>query len=171
MILTIRATVKLTACRLILILFNVHTLNSYRLKQELEELMKDECRSYHDHLGKFTLKFHEPPTQPNCIAWLGGKLMFNGTAQPYLCLATYMFNKVMGNFLLIGCIFGCSDVAVMERAVTRDRFKETKILPNWTSCDPSQREHLRVVPTRKLLPSAPTPVYSRSTVSTQSSKS
>ena len=70
---------------------------------------------------------------------------------------------------LTGCIFGSSEIAVMERAVTRDRFRETKQLPNWTSCDPNQREHLRVVPTRKLLPSAPT--YSRSSVSAQGTKS
>lgn len=114
---------------------------NYRLKQELESLMKDECQSYHKSLGTFTFKFHEPPTHPNCVAWLGG------------------------------CIFGSSEVAVMERAITKDRFKETKQLPNWTSCDPTQREHLRVVPTRKLLPSAPTSSYSRASIATQSSKS
>lgn len=69
-----------------------------------------------------------------------------------------------------GCIFGSSEVAVMERAITKDRFKETKQLPNWTSCDPTQREHLRVVPTRKLLPSAPTSSYSRASLSIHSSK-
>ena len=58
----------------------------------------------------------------------------------------------------------------MERAITRDRFKETKQLPNWTSCDPTQREQLRLVPTRKLLPSAPASSYSRSTLSIQGTK-
>lgn len=47
---------------------------SYRLKQELEALMKDECQSYHKSLGTFNFKFHEAPTHPNCIAWLGGKV-------------------------------------------------------------------------------------------------
>ncbi len=46
---------------------------SFRLKQELETLMKDECQSYHKSLGTFTFKFHEPPTHPNCVAWLGGE--------------------------------------------------------------------------------------------------
>ena len=57
--------------------------------------------------------------------------------------------------LLIGSIFGSSEVAVMERAVHRDKFKELKQLPDWMSCDPEQREQLRVVSTRKMLPSAP----------------
>ena len=47
-------------------------IHSYRLKQELDFLMKDECQSYHKDLGKFLFKFHEPPTHPNCVAWLGG---------------------------------------------------------------------------------------------------
>ena len=53
-------------------LFDLH---SYRLKQELDALVKDECQSYHKVLGTFTFKFHEPPTHPNCVAWLGGKYM------------------------------------------------------------------------------------------------
>jgi len=55
-----------------------------------------------------------------------------------------------------GSIFGSSEVAVLERAMTRDRFKEHRQLPDWTSCDPEQREQLRLLPTRKLLPAAPT---------------
>lgn len=52
-------------------------------------------------------------------------------------------------------IFGASEHAVLERAVTRERYREHKQLPEWMSCDPDQREQLRPVPTRKLLPSAP----------------
>jgi len=44
---------------------------------------------------------------------------------------------------------------VLERAITKDKFKELGQLPDWTSCDPEQREQLRIVPTRKLLPAAP----------------
>ena len=54
-----------------------------------------------------------------------------------------------------GSIFGVSEVAVLERAIPRDKFLQTKKLPDWTSCDPDQRECFRVVPTRKLLPSLP----------------
>ena len=54
-----------------------------------------------------------------------------------------------------GSIFGSSEVAVLERAVPRDKFKETKKLPEWVSCDSDQREHLRSLPARKLLPSIP----------------
>ena len=56
---------------------------SYRLKQELEALMKDECQSYHKSLGTFSFKFHEPPTHPNCVAWLGGEWQsHNGMVTP-----------------------------------------------------------------------------------------
>lgn len=62
-----------------------------------------------------------------------------------------------------GSIFGCSEVAVLERAVTKEKFKEmNQRLPDWSSCDPEQHELLRPVPTRKLLPAAPTSLYKSS---------
>ena len=63
----------------------------------------------------------------------------------------------------VGSIFGSSEMAVLERAMSRDKFKELRQLPDWTSCDPEQREHLRVVPTRKLLPAAPTSSFGKQT--------
>ena len=67
--------------------------------------------------------------------------------------------------LSAGSIFGNSEVAVLERAVSKERFfKEmNKRLPDWTSCDPEQHEQLRPVPTRKLLPAAPSSLYKTST--------
>ena len=47
--------------------------------------------------------------------------------------------------------------------MARDKFKELRQLPDWTSCDPEQREQLRVVPTRKLLPAAPSSSLARQT--------
>ena len=65
--------------------------------------------------------------------------------------------------MCIGSIFGSSEVAVLERAVSRERFKEmNQRLPDWSSCDPDQHEQLHPVPTRKLLPSAPASHYKSS---------
>jgi hypothetical protein len=59
-------------------------------------------------------------------------------------------------------------VAVLERAVSKEKFREmNQRLPDWTSCDPEQHERLRPVPTRKLLPAAPSSLY-KSTTKTQS---
>ena len=67
-----------------------------------------------------------------------------------------------------GSIFGNSEVAVLERAVTRERFKEmNQRLPDWTSCNTDQHEQLRPVPTRKLLPAAPSSLYKPSSSKTQ----
>ena len=56
----------------------------------------------------------------------------------------------------VGSIFGSSEVAVLERAMSKDKFKELhNRLPDWSSCDPEQQEQLRPVPVRKLLPAAP----------------
>ena len=46
--------------------------HSYRLKQELENLISDKCRKYHASLSALEFKFHTPPGKPNCTAWLGG---------------------------------------------------------------------------------------------------
>lgn len=106
----------------------------YRLKQELETLVKDKCQKYCSSLEALAFRFHEPPAHANTVAWLGGS------------------------------IFGSSEVAVLERAVTRDTFRELAQLPDWTSCDPEQREQLRAVPTRKLLPAAPSSSLMKQTV-------
>jgi len=55
----------------------------------------------------------------------------------------------------LGSIFGASEVAVLERAVSKEKFVKTKKLPDWTSCNPEEQEHFRSMPSRKLLPSVP----------------
>ena len=59
---------------------------------------------------------------------------------------------------------------MQERAVTKDKFKELKQLPDWMSSDLEQREHLRTVPTRKLLPSVPGSLTRRLTSQPQAGK-
>ena len=56
---------------------------------------------------------------------------------------------------------------MLERAISRDKFKDERQLPDWMSTDPDQREKLRPVPIRKLLPSAPGS-FTRSSASTKS---
>jgi actin-related protein 10 len=111
---------------------------NYRLKQELERLASDKNERFSAKLGALQFKFHQPPAHPSTAAWLGGS------------------------------IFGTSEVAVLERAVSKEKFREmNQRLPDWTSCDPEQHERLRPVPTRKLLPAAPSSLY-KSTTKTQS---
>lgn len=98
---------------------------NYRMKQELESLAVDQCQKYHSSLKALQFKFHQPPSHLNSVAWCGAS------------------------------IFGSSETAMQERAVTKEKFKELKKLPDWLSSDPEQREHLRTVPMRKLLPSVP----------------
>ncbi|XP_064403318.1 actin-related protein 10-like [Halichondria panicea] len=104
---------------------------NYRLKQELEALVGDQCQRYHSSLGALSFKFHDPPSHPNCVAWCGAS------------------------------IFGSSEIAMMERAITKDKFKELKQLPEWMSCDPEQQEQLKTVSLRKMLPSAPSALTRR----------
>jgi actin-related protein 10 len=105
---------------------------NYRLKQELERLVSDTSERF-TKLGALQFKFHHPPAHPSTAAWVGGS------------------------------IFGSSEVAVLERAVTKERFREmSQRLPDWSSCDPDQHEQLRAVPTRKLLPAAPSSLYKTS---------
>ncbi len=66
-------------------------------------------------------------------------------------------------FPFVASIFGSSEMAMMERAVTKDKFKELKKLPEWMSCDPEQQEQLKTVSLRKMLPSAPSALTRRLT--------
>lgn len=67
----------------------------------------------------------------------------------------YMYTTTT-DYVPTGSIFGSSEVAVLERAVSKEKFKEMhSCLPDWSSCDPAQHEQLRAVPVRKLLPAAP----------------
>lgn len=59
---------------------------SYRLKEELEGLIKDQCLRYHATLGSLSFKFHEPPAHPNCAAWLGGMLSETYVVVVYSCV-------------------------------------------------------------------------------------
>ena len=62
-----------------------------------------------------------------------------------------------------GSILGHSELAVLERSVSKERFNEAnQRLPDWSSCDSDQHEQLRPVPTRKLLPAAPASMYKSS---------
>ena len=74
---------------------------------------------------------------------------------------------IFRNRNISGSIFGASEAAVLERAISRDKFKDERQLPDWMSTDPDQREKLRPVPIRKLLPSAPGS-FTRSSASTKS---
>jgi actin-related protein 10 len=103
---------------------------NYRLKQELERLVADKCQHFNCPLEALEFKFQQPPAHTSTAAWVGGS------------------------------IFGCSEIAVLERAVSKDRFKEmNQHLPDWSSCDPNQQEGLRPLPIRKLLPAAPTSLF------------
>ncbi|KAL5463868.1 hypothetical protein EMCRGX_G032812 [Ephydatia muelleri] len=79
-------------------------------------------------LRTLTYKFHNPPIHENSVAWLGGS------------------------------IFGSSDVAISERGLTREKYKELGALPDWTSRDPQRREQRKPVSGRKALPLTPAPV-------------
>ena len=46
---------------------------SYRLKEELEALVKDKCQKYNSVLGALQFKFHVPPAHTSTVAWVGGK--------------------------------------------------------------------------------------------------
>ncbi len=65
------------------------------------------------------------------------------------------------SFSFVASIFGSSEIAMMERAITKDKFKELKQLPEWMSCDPEQQEQLKTVSLRKMLPSAPSALTRR----------
>ena len=66
-----------------------------------------------------------------------------------------------GTVPIAASIFGSQEKAVLERAVTMDRFLETNQLPDWMLCDPAQREELHTsVPLKK---SAVSPAPTRRT--------
>ncbi|XP_065920591.1 actin-related protein 10-like [Dysidea avara] len=88
---------------------------NYRLKQELFSLLEDKDLKYHSKLSISSFKFHSPPGQINCTQWLGGS------------------------------IFGMLETAVLERAVTRERYADSGRLPDWLSPEPSLREELHAV--------------------------
>ena len=54
------------------------------------------------------------------------------------------------SIIIVGSILGAIEVAVLERSVSKDEFKQKGSLPEWMSCNPEQWESLRSVLTRKL---------------------
>ena len=67
---------------------------------------------------------------------------------------------------LKGSIFGALEIAVLERAVTREVFAESGRLPDWLSPDPTLREEKR--PIKK---GSSTPILPRHSATTKTKPS
>ncbi len=53
-------------------------------------------------------------------------------------------------FTHAGSIFGSFEMAVLERSISREVYKQKNCLPDWMSCDSNQWETIQNLPTRKL---------------------